>query len=161
MTTVVDASVVLAWLQNEPGADEAEPMLMEGVIGAANWSEVLQKARQHGAPAAIVARLLATFGLRVEDVTARDAERAAGCGTRAVRCRSATGCALRSDCGSSPGGHHGRCVESPGRRPGDHRDPLTFAHRGPRAPSGADERPRLRMTVTSCVRRARGLRAAI
>ena len=39
MTTVVDASVVLAWLQDEPGADEAEPMLMEGVIGAANWSE--------------------------------------------------------------------------------------------------------------------------
>jgi PIN domain nuclease of toxin-antitoxin system len=84
VTTVVDASVVLAWLQDEPGADEAEPMLMEGVIGAANWSEVLQKARQHGAPAAIVARLLGTFGLRVEDVTAHDAERAAelwGAGT--------------------------------------------------------------------------------
>ena len=51
MTSVVDASVVLAWLQDEPGADEAEPHLMEGVIGAANWSEVLQKTRQHGAPA--------------------------------------------------------------------------------------------------------------
>jgi len=73
MTTVVDASLVLAWLQDEPGADEAEPMLMEGVIGAANWSEVLQKTRQHGAPAAIVGRLLASFGLRVADVTADDA----------------------------------------------------------------------------------------
>ena len=41
------------------------------------WSEVLQKARQHGAPAGMVARLLATFGLRVEDVTANDAEQAA------------------------------------------------------------------------------------
>ncbi len=68
---------MLAWLQDEPGTDQAEPMLMDGVIGAANWSEVLQKARQHGAPADIVARLLATFGLRVEHVTARDAERAA------------------------------------------------------------------------------------
>jgi PIN domain nuclease of toxin-antitoxin system len=77
VTAVVDASVVLAWLQAEPGADEAEPLLMEGVIGAANWSEVLQKARQHGAPAGIVGRLLASFGLTVVDVTARDAEIAA------------------------------------------------------------------------------------
>lgn len=77
MTTVVDASVVLAWLQDEPGADEAEPMLMEGVIGAANWSEVLQKARQHGAPAGVVARLLASFGLTVIEVTRADAETAA------------------------------------------------------------------------------------
>jgi PIN domain nuclease of toxin-antitoxin system len=77
MTTVVDASVVLAWLQGEPGADEAEPMLMEGLIGAANWSEVLQKARQHGAPTGVVGRLLASFGLRVVDVGAADAEIAA------------------------------------------------------------------------------------
>jgi ribonuclease VapC len=77
VTVVVDASVVLAWLQDEPGADDAEPMLMEGVIGAANWSEVLQKARQHGAPAGVVGRLLTSFGLRIVEVTAADAERAA------------------------------------------------------------------------------------
>jgi ribonuclease VapC len=77
VTTVIDASVVLAWLQGEPGADDAEPMLMEGLIGAANWSEVLQKARQHGAPAEVVGRLLASFGLTVVDVTADDAEIAA------------------------------------------------------------------------------------
>ncbi|MGH2444577.1 MAG: type II toxin-antitoxin system VapC family toxin [Candidatus Limnocylindria bacterium] len=77
MTTVVDASVVLAWLQDEPGSQEAEPMLMEGVIGAANWSEVLQKARQHGGPAEAVGRLLASFGLTVIDVSAADAEIAA------------------------------------------------------------------------------------
>ena len=70
---MVDASVVLAWLQDEPGADEAEPMLMEGLIGAANWSEVLQKARQHGAAPEIVGRLLASFGLTVVDVSAPDA----------------------------------------------------------------------------------------
>jgi ribonuclease VapC len=72
--TVVDASTVLAWLQDEPGADESEPMLMEGVIGAVSWSEVLQKARQHGAPGGVVARLLASFGLTVVDVTRADAE---------------------------------------------------------------------------------------
>jgi PIN domain nuclease of toxin-antitoxin system len=42
VTTVVDTSVVLAWLQDEPRADEAGPLLMEGFIGAANWSEVLR-----------------------------------------------------------------------------------------------------------------------
>lgn len=77
MTTIVDASVVLAWLQDEPGSDEAEPLLMEGIIGAANWSEVLQKARQHGAEPGAVGRLLSSFGLRVADVTATDGERAA------------------------------------------------------------------------------------
>ena len=77
MTTVVDASVVLAWLQGEPGAEEAEPMLMEGRIGAATWSEVLQKARQHGASSEIVGRLLGSFGLGVVDVTSEDAETAA------------------------------------------------------------------------------------
>ena len=77
MTTVVDASVVLAWLQDEPGTDEAERHLVDGVIGAANWSEVLQKARQHGAPSEVVGRLLTSFGLSVVDVTADDAEQAA------------------------------------------------------------------------------------
>jgi PIN domain nuclease of toxin-antitoxin system len=77
MSVVVDASLVLAWLQDEAGSDEAEPLLMEGLIGAANWSEVLQKARQHGARAGLVARLLASFGLQVVDVTADDAQIAA------------------------------------------------------------------------------------
>jgi len=77
VTAVVDASVILAWLQSEPGTDEAEPMLVEGIVGAANWSEVLQKARDHGAPADIVGRLLVSFGLTVHEVTRADAEAAA------------------------------------------------------------------------------------
>lgn len=78
MTTVVDASVVLVWLQDEPGSEAAEPLLMEGLIGAANWSEVLQKVRQHGAEPDLAARLLNSFGLRVAEVTQADAEIAAG-----------------------------------------------------------------------------------
>lgn len=77
MTAVLDASVVLAWLQDEAGSDDAEPLLMEGVIGAANWSEILQKSRQHGVEPEPVARLLASFGLDVTEVTRDDAERAA------------------------------------------------------------------------------------
>src|SRR5690606_25027306 len=77
MTTVVDASVVLAWLQDEPGADDAERHLIEGVIGAANWSEVLQKARRYGIDAELVARLLTSFGIEVADVVEADARSAA------------------------------------------------------------------------------------
>ena len=77
MTAVIDASVVLAWLQDEPGSDDAEALLMEGIIGAANWSEVLQKATQHGVPAELAGQLLASFGLRVSDVTRQDGEGAA------------------------------------------------------------------------------------
>jgi PIN domain nuclease of toxin-antitoxin system len=75
--SVVDASVVLAWLQDEAGADEAERHLVGGVIGAANWSEMLQKARQHGADAELVARLIVSFGLQVADTTRADGEQAA------------------------------------------------------------------------------------
>lgn len=78
MTTVVDASVVLVWLQDEPGSDAAEPLLMDGLIGAANWSEVVQKICQHGVDPEVAARLLNSFGLRVADVTQEDAEGAAG-----------------------------------------------------------------------------------
>ena len=77
MSSVIDASVVLAWLQDEPGSDLAERHLVEGIIGAANWSEVLQKARHHGAEPGLVARLLTSFGLQVVDVTAEDAGQAA------------------------------------------------------------------------------------
>lgn len=77
MTAVIDASVVLAWLQDEPGSEMAERHMVEGMIGATNWSEVLQKARQHGAQLGLVARLLISFGVQVVDVTAEDAERAA------------------------------------------------------------------------------------
>ena len=63
MTAVIDASVILAWLQDEPGSDVAERHLIEGIIGAANWSEVLQKARQHGAAPGVVARLLTDASL--------------------------------------------------------------------------------------------------
>lgn len=77
MSSVIDASVVLAWLQDERGSEMAERHMVDGVIGAANWSEVLQKTRQHGARPGLVARLLTSFGLQVVDVTAEDAERAA------------------------------------------------------------------------------------
>jgi len=46
---VLDASAVLALLQEEPGADEVEEMLDGALMSCVNLSEVLQKAAQHGA----------------------------------------------------------------------------------------------------------------
>ena len=46
--TVLDASAVLALLQEEQGADEVERLLDGSLMSCVNLSEVLQKAEQHG-----------------------------------------------------------------------------------------------------------------
>ena len=68
-TDLLDASAVLAWLQEEPGADQLDAVIEQSTIGAANWSEVLQKVWQHGRDGDEVAALLVTLGLEVESVT--------------------------------------------------------------------------------------------
>lgn len=77
MSVVLDSSAVLAWLQGEPGGRQVRALLEGGVIGAANWSEILQKAQQHGKVIHDVGRLLRALGTRVAPVEERDAERAA------------------------------------------------------------------------------------
>jgi len=47
--SVLDASAVLALLQEEPGADEVEAALDAALMSCVNLSEVLQKAEQHEA----------------------------------------------------------------------------------------------------------------
>ncbi len=46
--TVLDASAILALLQEEQGADEVERVLDGALMSCVNLSEVLQKAEQHG-----------------------------------------------------------------------------------------------------------------
>lgn len=75
---VFDASALLAFLQGEEGAGRAEEALATGgVCGAANWSEVAQKVHAHGRNWDLARSLLASYGLRIEAVTAADAEWAA------------------------------------------------------------------------------------
>jgi PIN domain nuclease of toxin-antitoxin system len=45
---VLDASALLALLQEEPGADQVEQLLEGALMSCVNLSEVLQKAEQHG-----------------------------------------------------------------------------------------------------------------
>lgn len=76
--TVLDASAVLAFLQGEDGRKIVERQLSEGSsIGAANWSEVAQKIRQHGRRWNEARALLLSYEPVIEDVTADDAEWAA------------------------------------------------------------------------------------
>ena len=73
---VLDASAALAFLLGEPGSDVVKDHVSDGVIGAANLSEVLSKF-DSVAEAGFAASLLETWGVRVEPVTREDASRAA------------------------------------------------------------------------------------
>ena len=49
MALVLDASSLLAFLHDEPGADQVWSTLSGALIGAVNWSEVVQKSLQRQA----------------------------------------------------------------------------------------------------------------
>lgn len=75
--TVLDASAVLAFVQGESGADEVEAQIEGAVIGAANWSEVVQKVVSRGGDVAIVSALLQSYRVQIVPVMKEDAEIAA------------------------------------------------------------------------------------
>lgn len=78
MTVVLDASSILAFLQDEQGADVVEEHLVNDArCGAANWAEVAQKIRGAGREWSLSRALLASYGVSVESVTESDAEWAA------------------------------------------------------------------------------------
>lgn len=43
MTVILDASALLAYLQDEPGSEAVDKVLAESVISSVNWAEVVQK----------------------------------------------------------------------------------------------------------------------
>ena len=78
MTVVLDASALLAFVQDEEGANAVETALeADAWCGAANWSEVAQQVLARGRDWQLVSALLASYELRVEHVIADDAEWAA------------------------------------------------------------------------------------
>ncbi len=85
MTTVLDASAILALLLKEPGGRVVQAALEgETRCGAANWSEVAQKVcsldRAYWEP--VRATLLHGYGMQIEPVVIEDAEWAARRWTR-------------------------------------------------------------------------------
>jgi ribonuclease VapC len=79
VSVVLDASAILAFVQDEPGADIVEKALIAfAVCGAANWSEVAQKVHGAGRDWDLVRALLVSYQLEVEPVMMlEDAEWAA------------------------------------------------------------------------------------
>jgi len=61
---VLDASALLAYLNEEPGAEAVEAALGQGaVIGAANWAEVLSKVAESGGNPETLSEALKARGL--------------------------------------------------------------------------------------------------
>lgn len=78
MSTVLDSSAILAFVQGEDGADVVQSALEASArCGAANWSEVAQKVLSAGRDWGLVHALLDSYGIEVNPVTAADAEWAA------------------------------------------------------------------------------------
>ena len=67
MSAVLDASALLAFLQDEPGGDVVEGALVEGArCGAANWSEVARRVLAAGRDWGGARARLASYDLGVE-----------------------------------------------------------------------------------------------
>ena len=78
MTSVLDASAVLAFLLDEDGADIVEGALVsDSRCGAANWSEVARRVLGTGRDWDQARALLESYEVRVEPVVRDDAEWAA------------------------------------------------------------------------------------
>ena len=64
LTSVLDASALLAYLQGEPGAEVvAEALVQAAAISAVNWAEVLSKLAERGQDPDTVATHLTEQGL--------------------------------------------------------------------------------------------------
>ena len=69
--SVLDASALLAFVQDEDGSDVVERELLAGArCGAANWSEIAQKVLAADRDWDLVRALLASYPLAIEPVTA-------------------------------------------------------------------------------------------
>jgi PIN domain nuclease of toxin-antitoxin system len=76
MTFVLDASALLAYLQDEPRGDAVDRVLAESVISSVNWAEVVQKSIAAGVEVYGMLDDLQSLGLMVEAFTLEDGEMA-------------------------------------------------------------------------------------
>lgn len=77
MKIILDASALLAWMQDEPGSDQVEAELAHAAISSLNWSEVLQKSIAKGVDITGLQTDLEALGLLIVPFDASDAQEAA------------------------------------------------------------------------------------
>ena len=82
---VLDASALLAWLHDEPGAEVVDPLLPGSVLSTVNLAEAWQKLDQHGTDADRALRRVRLLGVRTEPFSDDDAVRAARLWSRGHR----------------------------------------------------------------------------
>lgn len=70
---VLDASAILAFLQQEDGADEIEALLPQAAVSANNLAEVVAKLVDRGVARADVDAIVEAFDFTVHDVTRDEA----------------------------------------------------------------------------------------
>ena len=74
MSAVLDASALLAYLQDEPGGERVRAVLPRAVMSTVNWAEVIGKAREEGVDTRGLREDLATLGLAFEPFSALQAD---------------------------------------------------------------------------------------
>ena len=77
MKAVLDASAVLAYVQDEPGSEKVEAAFAGSVISSVNWAEVVQKSIAGGVNVDGMREDMEALGLAVFPFTPEDAEVAA------------------------------------------------------------------------------------
>lgn len=76
MTVVLDASALLAYLLQEPGAEVVDGLLSDARMTSVNWAEVVQKSLSAGVEVQGMREELQALGMQVEPFVAADGERA-------------------------------------------------------------------------------------
>jgi len=71
---VLDASALLAYLQNEPGSEVVEAVLLESALSSVNWTEVVQKAIAAGVDVTGLREDVQALGLTILPFTPEEAE---------------------------------------------------------------------------------------
>lgn len=76
MTVVLDASALLAYLLQEPGAEVVDGLLSDARMTSVNWAEVVQKSLSAGVEVQGMREELQALGMQVEPFSAVDGEQA-------------------------------------------------------------------------------------
>ena len=74
MSVVLDASALLAYLQDEPGGERVRAVLPQAVMSTVNWTEVIGKAREEGVDTRGLREDLAALGLAFDPFSVAQAE---------------------------------------------------------------------------------------